>query len=132
MRDSGRKYHQVPTTNQAGFILPSYSFGEIGSGIACGCMPTIPQFFRHFYPEIKSRLSSPMLGRNTGSGQTSGYDKQSDRARAGSKGVTDHYVDLEGDSHPLKTCNAFGNGPRVWTDDISATSAGQGEQKGGA
>lgn len=31
---------------------------EIASGIICGCMPVVPQFFRHFMPKIKSHFSS--------------------------------------------------------------------------
>ena len=32
--------------------------GEIAGGLVCGCMPAIPQFFRHFVPKIKSVFSS--------------------------------------------------------------------------
>lgn len=31
---------------------------EMASGIICGCMPVVPQFFRHFLPKIKSHFSS--------------------------------------------------------------------------
>lgn len=132
MRDFGRKSHSLHTLTQASFISPSYSFGEISSGIVCSCMPTIPQFFRHFYPKIKSQFSSHTLGNNTSSGQSGVYTKQSDRARAGSKGDASHYIDLDRESNPLQKCNAFSHGTRVWTDDVSTTSAGQGEQRGGA
>ena len=131
MRDFGRKSPSLQTLTQAGFISPSYSLGEISSGIVCGCMPIIPQFIRHFYPKIRSQFSSRSLGNNISSGQSGVYIKQSDRARAVSKGGTNHYVDLDGESHQLGTCNAFSHGTRVWTDDVSATSAGQVEPVSG-
>lgn len=31
---------------------------EMASGIICGCMPVVPQFFRHFVPKIKSHFST--------------------------------------------------------------------------
>lgn len=31
---------------------------EIALGIMCSCMPTLPKFFRHLVPKIKSRVSS--------------------------------------------------------------------------
>ena len=92
-------------------------------------MPTIPQLFRHFYPKVKSQFSSRTLGDNTSSGQSGIYTKQSDRARAVSKGDPKQYIDLDSEGHRLETYNAFSHGTRVWTDDVSPTSAGQGEQR---
>ena len=92
-------------------------------------MPTIPQFFRHFYPRMKTRFGSRTLGNNTSSGQSVVYAKQIDRARAGSKGGINHYMDLDSESHQLKTCNTFSGCARVWTDEVSATSVGQEEPR---
>lgn len=39
------------------------SIAEIASGIVCGCLITMPHFFRHFAPKIASKLS---LSRSTG------------------------------------------------------------------
>ena len=41
------------------------SIAEIASGIVCGCLITMPHFFRHFAPKIASKLS---LSRSRGSG----------------------------------------------------------------
>ena len=92
-------------------------------------MPTIPQFFRHFYPRIKSHFGSRTLGNNTSSGQSVVYAKQIDRARAGSKGGINHYIDLDSESHQLETCNTFSGCTRVWTDEVSETSVGQEERR---
>ena len=88
-------------------------------------MPTVPQFFRHFYPKIRSRVSLRTLGNNTSSDESGLYTKQSDRVRAGSKGVTNDCIDLDSERHQLKTCNAFSHGTRVSTDELSATSVSQ-------
>ena len=129
MKDFGRKFHHLRTLTQAGFFSPIYSFGEISGGIVCGCMPTIPQFFRHFYPRIKTHFGSRTLGNNTSSGQSVVHAKQIDRARAGSKGGINHYMDLDSESHQLKTCNAFSGSTRIWSDEVSATSVGQEDQR---
>lgn len=36
---------------------------EIASGIICGCMPVVPQFFRHLLPKIKSHFGSYPLSK---------------------------------------------------------------------
>ncbi|MCJ1424105.1 hypothetical protein MMC29_001992 [Sticta canariensis] len=38
--------------------LAFWSDAEMASGIICGCMPVMPQFFRHFVPKIKSHFST--------------------------------------------------------------------------
>lgn len=46
---------------QASYISVADLFArdaEMASGIICGCMPVLPQFFRHFMPKIKSRFST--------------------------------------------------------------------------
>ena len=38
-------------------------------------------------------------------------------------------MDLDSESHQLKTCNAFSGSTRIWSDEVSATSVGQEEQR---
>ncbi|MCJ1458495.1 hypothetical protein MMC28_008868, partial [Mycoblastus sanguinarius] len=35
-----------------------WTIAEIASGILCGCLPVLPQFFRHFLPKIASKIST--------------------------------------------------------------------------
>ena len=42
------------------------SIAEIASGIVCGCLITMPHFFRHFAPKIASKLSLSRHSRSTG------------------------------------------------------------------
>lgn len=45
-----------------GFVAPDpantsvtlHSIAEISSGIICGCLPTLPRFFRHYAPKFKT------------------------------------------------------------------------------
>jgi len=38
------------------YLTNSSSVAEITSGIVCGCLITMPNFFRHFAPKIASKL----------------------------------------------------------------------------
>ncbi len=44
-------------------LLITYRVAEIASGLLCGCLPVLPQFFRHFIPKIASKYRSK--GRTT-------------------------------------------------------------------
>lgn len=53
-------WSSVPLCHAA-YIFVAENFSrdaEMASGIICGCMPVMPQFFRHFMPRIRSRFSS--------------------------------------------------------------------------
>lgn len=43
--------------------LAFWSDAEMASGIICGCMPVVPQFFRHLMPKIKSHFGSYRLSK---------------------------------------------------------------------
>lgn len=100
------------------YILPEglWALGEISSGIVCGCMPTLPQFFRHFVPKITSRLSSgrsnkPSAGSD--SKQSAGVRMRPPRADSSSEALR-----TDGTSKAGGLC--------VWTDEVSTDD----EEKG--
>lgn len=45
----------------------------MASGIICGCMPVVPQFFRHFLPKIKSHLGYSYRGKAESSSRGTPY-----------------------------------------------------------
>lgn len=104
--------------------------GETSSGIICGCMPTIPQFFRHFLPKITTKLS---LGNRSGSENLSASSEQANHGRASKAahirsrlGDSDVYVELDERSHQSETFDSSERGPHVWPDETSASD----EEKG--
>lgn len=64
---------------------PCYSVAEITSGIVCGCLVTMPNFFRHFISKITSKLHS---SRKSGSSNKTPYF-----APSNSKKIVDKWSD---------------------------------------
>lgn len=111
-------------------ILPEglWALGEISGGIVCGCMPTLPQFFRHFIPKITSRLSSGRtnkLSAGSSSKQSAGVRTRSLRADG-----SENYTELDEQGEVLKA-DSTGKGdqlgePHVRTGEVTADD----EEKG--
>ena len=59
------------------------SDAEIASGIICGCMPVLPQFFRHFLPKLKSTFVSSSDQYARPSGHSACKVKPTDSASTG-------------------------------------------------
>lgn len=57
-RSSDKTYYLFP--------VALWTIAEIASGIVCGCLITMPHFFRHFAPKIASKLSLSRHSRSTG------------------------------------------------------------------
>ncbi|KAL8831088.1 MAG: hypothetical protein Q9191_001069 [Dirinaria sp. TL-2023a] len=100
-------------------ILPEglWAQGEISGGIVCGCMATLPQFFRHFVPKITSKFSSGRSHKLSAASSS----KQSERKRKPS--VVPHldsqvYMELDDQIH-LKPTEDKGISPRVRTDEVT-------------
>lgn len=55
------------------FPVAMWTIAEIASGIVCGCLITIPHFFRHFAPKIVSKFTS--LTRSSSTPQTKTISK---------------------------------------------------------
>lgn len=97
--------------------------GEISGGIICGCMPALPQFFRHFVPKITTALGAS--GRRKAAKYSASSD-QSDRIRspkaayAGSAyGVKDAYVELGERGQQLNAFDLAKPESRVCADEVS-------------
>lgn len=96
------------------------SHGELSCGIICGCMPVLPQFFRHFVPKITSYLSSGKSSTDKASAGSS--NRGGERMRK--KSVVPHldtqvYMELD-DHTQLKPTEDNGVGPKVWADEVLA------------
>lgn len=118
-------------TNTSLTLLVITRLGEISSGIICGCMPTLPQFCRHFIPIIKTKLSS----RDSSQSSSDAYSKQSgpnkESAYGSARKPSNNYHELDEQSHKLKTDEISGAGLRIWTDEVSAVSVTSGDEEGG-
>lgn len=115
LKGSGRKSCS-PIQVHLVLKLILYRHGEICSGIVCGCMPTLPQFFRHFIPKLRSRLS---LGKSS---KVSSGSSQRQIERKRKQSVQPHldtevYMELD-DEVQLKATEDKGLGPMVWTDEV--------------
>ncbi|CAF9914643.1 hypothetical protein IMSHALPRED_001968 [Imshaugia aleurites] len=124
------------------FPVALWTIAEIASGIVCGCLITMPHFFRHFAPKIASKLS---LSRSRGSGPSKLASflpvRATVRAKnppewsgaaydSASRGAKDDYMEL-GES------NTWRGGPaatvvRVHDDDAGHGAAGRGRVEWGA
>lgn len=79
VRTTDETYSLVPVGLWA-YVLPITSafydrsrvcrIAEITSGISCGCLPVLPQFFRHFGPTFTRSLSFSPLGKSPGTSST--------------------------------------------------------------
>lgn len=108
--------------------------GEISSGIVCGCMPILPQFFRHFVPKIATAFSS--TGRSSGRGKSNKFSastEQSGHSRTSKArfpkspyGDTDSYVELDERRHEYNPIDGSKEGPRAWSDEVSTTDVEKG------
>lgn len=67
------------------FDTTSNSDAEIASGIICGCMPVLPQFFRHFLPKLKSTFFNSSGLYSSPSGHSARKVKPTDSASTGRK-----------------------------------------------
>ena len=122
MRDYGRKPGLTAFELIKKLILGSEA--EISSGIICGCMTTLPQFFRHYIPKIRNGLGSRSRGNETGLASSGVYTKQSDRLRAVSHAESSNqYTELDEQEHRLKDYDSSGKSTRIWTDEVSSNSA---------
>ncbi|KAL6718732.1 ribosomal protein L36 [Lecanora helva] len=108
------------------YLLPEglWGHGEISSCIISGCMPTLPQFFRHFIPKIRTALSS---GSRVKPAEYSGSSEQIDRMKSPKPSYprcpsmeTDSYMELEGQGQGSKTFNSKVSELRVWSHEVSA------------
>lgn len=61
---SGRKQTYRNIIHFPCCLIVNYRNAEIASGILCGCLPVLPQFFRHFVPKLVSKISTFRLGRS--------------------------------------------------------------------
>ncbi|KAL9122970.1 MAG: hypothetical protein Q9187_000477 [Circinaria calcarea] len=62
---------------------------EIASGILCGCLPVLPQFFRHYMPKLKNVYTSLRPGKAQG---TSNTEPSSLSRSGGEKGAKDPWA----------------------------------------
>lgn len=134
LRVSGRKLY--PQQHAVSQTLTDHNcrLGEISSGIVCGCMPTLPQFFRHFAPKIATAFSSTR--RSSGRGKSvefSASTEQSGHSRTSKArfpkspyGDTDSYVELDERRHQYNQMDGSKGGPRVWSDEVSASDVEKG------
>ena len=72
---------------------------EIASGIVCGCLPNLPQFFRRYVPRVRKSLTSSFRSKSLSKSSTSNTPKSS-RARASTQAlVKGSYVELDENVH---------------------------------
>lgn len=45
-------------------LKPPFRMSEVASGIVCGCLPVLPQLFRHYLPKIRKSLIATLRSLN--------------------------------------------------------------------
>lgn len=45
-------------------LKPPFRISEVASGIVCGCLPVLPQLFRHYLPKIRKSLIATLRSLN--------------------------------------------------------------------
>lgn len=103
--------------------------GEMTGGIVCGCMPMLPQFFRHFVPKIATAFSSSRRSSGRGkSNEFSASTEHSAQTRSSKPrypkspyGDTESYVELDERKHQFKPIDGLKEGLRVWSDEVSSS-----------
>lgn len=50
-------YLKTSMLSTASLLFKLFRYGEVAIGIVCGCMPVLPQFFRHLIPKVNQQLS---------------------------------------------------------------------------
>lgn len=102
---------------------------EMASGIICGCMPVMPQFFRHFLPKIKSHFTS--YNRSRAESASRGIQSAADPTVPSWNNYNDSHKlkgkDFDIDLHSLdQTSNVPRDGIKTHARELSNESITQG------
>ncbi|CAD6591223.1 MAG: hypothetical protein ASARMPREDX12_005038 [Alectoria sarmentosa] len=114
------------------FPVALWTIAEIASGIVCGCLITMPHFFRHFAPKIVSKLSLSRPSRSTGGSKLASFvpvraSKVPDWSglyESASRGGKDDYMEL-GES------NAWHGATTTIIEHVDANGAVRGRSEEG-